>query len=83
MQECQDSKNICCEDSFLPSIHRASVTSSVAPGTGVKPEHSKGARPTHAVFVFMPCCKSHSDWIFVRLKSSSDLTEFGVPPGIY
>lgn len=27
--------------SFLPSIHRASVTSSIAPGTSVKPEDSK------------------------------------------
>lgn len=26
MQERQDSKNTCCEDGFLPSIHRASVT---------------------------------------------------------
>lgn len=78
MQECQDNKNICCLDSFLPSIHRASVTSGKGSGTTVKPEH-KGASPAWAIFVLPPATNHTLTRFLLDWKTQLWLSEAQCP----
>lgn len=62
-----DRKNTCSEK-FLALYPQGKCDLSIAPGTSVKPE--EGARSACAVFVFIPCCKSHSDWVGLKCSSA-------------